>query len=71
MRNATEPSGIAMQLARMPDVIARLLTEHVPDERGRCRGCGRPGTGIPYRPAPCALWTVADEARTIRRSARR
>jgi hypothetical protein len=50
----------------MPEVIARLLAEHVPDEHGRCRGCGRPGTGIPYLLAPCDLWNVADAARKIR-----
>jgi hypothetical protein len=70
MRDATEPTGVAAQLARMPDVIARLLVEHVPDENGRCRGCGLPGTGTPYVPAPCGLWTVAEAARKLR-SARR
>jgi hypothetical protein len=66
MRDATEPSDIAAQLARMPEVIARLLAEHVPDEHGRCHGCGRPGTGTPYLLAPCDLWTVADAARRLR-----
>jgi hypothetical protein len=65
MRDAAEPSDIAAQLARMPDVIARLLAEHVPDEHGRCRGCGFPGTGTPYVPAPCDLWNVADAARRL------
>ena len=66
MRDATEPWEVAAQLARMPEVIARLLAEHVPDEHGRCRGCGRPGTGTPYLLAPCDLWTVADAARRMR-----
>jgi hypothetical protein len=61
------PSGIAGQLARMPDVVARLLAEHVPDGRGRCCGCGFPGTGTPYIPSPCDLWLVADAAHRIAR----
>jgi hypothetical protein len=61
------PSGIAGQLARMPDVVARLLAEHVPDRKGRCRGCGFPGTGTPHVPAPCALWLVAEAASRIGR----
>jgi hypothetical protein len=61
------PSGVAVQLARMPDVVARLLAEHVPDQRGRCRGCGFPGTGTPYVPSPCGLWLVADAAQRIAR----
>jgi hypothetical protein len=61
------PSGIAGQLARMPDVVARLLAEHVPDRKGRCRGCGLPGTGTPHVPAPCALWLVAEAASRIGR----
>jgi hypothetical protein len=59
------PSGIAVQLARMPDVVARLLADHVPDGKGRCRGCGFPGTGSPYIPSPCGLWLVADAARRL------
>jgi hypothetical protein len=62
-----EPSGIAGQLARMPDVVARLLAEHVPDRKGRCRGCGFPGTGTPHVPSPCALWLVAEAASRIAR----
>jgi hypothetical protein len=65
MRNATEPSPIAAQLALMPAVVARLLAEHVPDSRGRCQGCGMPGTGSPYLAWPCALWLVADAARRL------
>lgn len=65
MADVIGPSGIAGQLARMPDVVARLLAEHVPDRKGRCRGCGFPGTGSPYIPSPCGLWFVADAARRI------
>jgi hypothetical protein len=70
MRDATEPSDLAVQLARMPDVIARLLIEHVPDEKGRCRGCGLPGTGTPYVLSPCGLWIVAEAARKLRATRR-
>jgi hypothetical protein len=49
----------------MPDVVARLLAEHLPDRKGRCRGCGFPGTGTPHVPAPCALWLVAEAASRI------
>lgn len=59
--------GIAGQLAWMPDVVARLLAEHVPDARGRCRGCGFPGTGTPHVPSPCSLWLVAEAASRIAR----
>lgn len=65
MLDVIGPSGVAAQLARMPDVVARLLIEHVPDRRGRCRGCGFPGTGSPYVKSPCGLWLVADAARRL------
>jgi hypothetical protein len=66
MRNPTEPSPVAAELARMPALVARLLAEHVSDEHGLCRGCGRPGTGTPHVPSPCDLWIVADAARRLR-----
>ena len=66
MRDATEPSPVAAQLARMPDVVARLLAEHVPDTYGRCQACGLPGTGSPYVISPCSLQTVAETALNIR-----
>ena len=46
----------------MPDVIGRLIVEHLPDEHGRCRGCTSPGTGRPNDPWPCSLRKLADEA---------
>jgi hypothetical protein len=67
VQDGIEPSEVAAQLARMPDVVARLLTEHVPDRKGRCRGCGFPGTGSPYLESPCGLWIVADAARRVAR----
>jgi hypothetical protein len=65
MRDATEPWPVAAQLARMPQVVENLLAEHVPDASGRCRACGRPGTGSAHLAWPCALWTVADTARRL------
>jgi hypothetical protein len=57
---------VAAALADMPDVIAALLRDHVPDPHGRCRACGRPGTGTPHLAAPCPLRWIAEAARTIR-----
>lgn len=65
MRDATEPSPVAAQLARMPRVVENLLAEHLPDARNRCRGCGLPGTGSAYLAWPCSLWLVADTARRL------
>jgi hypothetical protein len=65
MRDATEPWPVAVQLARMPQVVETLLAEHVPDANRRCRTCGLPGTGSAYLPWPCALWTIADTARRL------
>ena len=53
-------------LAGMPDVIGRLIVEHLPDEHGRCRGCTSPGTGRPKDPWPCSLRKLADEAGRLR-----
>ena len=65
MWDATEASPVAMQLARMPQVVEALLSKHVPDTRGRCLGCGLPGTGSAYLAWPCCLWLVADAARRL------
>jgi hypothetical protein len=43
-----------------PEVVPRLLAEHVPDERGRCRGC--PSNNRPAPPSPCGLRTLAELA---------
>jgi hypothetical protein len=52
-------------LAGMPDVVGRLIVEHVADENGRCRGCTLPGTGRPNEPWPCSLRKLADQARRL------
>jgi hypothetical protein len=65
MREPTEDS-VAAVLAGMPDVVERLLADHTPDPHGRCRACGRAGTGTPYVTSPCSLWTIAEAARKLR-----
>ena len=52
-------------LAEMPDVVVRLIVEHVPDENNRCRGCTLPGTGRPNEPWPCSLRKLAEQARLL------
>jgi hypothetical protein len=73
MRRAVNrpPSDIAVVLADMPDVVAALIRDHVPDARGRCRACGTPGTGTPHLPWPCPLRRIADAARKLRAGGRR
>lgn len=65
MRDATEPSPVAVQLARMPRVVEALLAQHVPDAGSRCRGCGLPDTGSAYLRWPCSLWLIANTARRL------
>jgi hypothetical protein len=52
-------------LAEMPDVVQRLIVEHVPDENNRCRGCTLPGTGRPNEPWPCSLRKLAERAHRL------
>jgi hypothetical protein len=53
--------SFAAVLAAMPDLLARALAEHVPDDHGRCRECrADDGTSAPW---PCAMRLLADEAR--------
>ncbi|MGI5129083.1 hypothetical protein ACQEVB_19920 [Pseudonocardia sp. CA-107938] len=60
-------SELAEALAAQPEVVARLLADHVPDEKGRCRGCTRPGTGTPMGWWPCTLSVAADAATILLR----
>lgn len=60
-------SDVARELADLPGVPQRLLAVHVPDGRGRCRGCTRPGTGIPGTEWPCALQLYAAAAVEIQK----
>ena len=66
--NPDDPSRwaqLAQILAGMPDVVQRLIVEHVPDENNRCRGCTLPGTGRPNEPWPCSLRKLAEQARRL------
>lgn len=60
-------SNFARELANLPGVAQRLLAEHLPDGRGRCRACTRPGTGIPGTAWPCALQLYAAAAVEIQK----
>lgn len=55
---------LSIIMAGIPGVVENLLKEHVPDEKGRCSGCTKPGTGIPEKPWPCSLRWFADQARS-------
>jgi hypothetical protein len=67
MADATDPADpLVVVLAAMPDVVAALLRDHVPDAHGRCRECGMPGTGTPYLSYPCSLRGIAEAAMKIR-----
>jgi hypothetical protein len=52
-------SRFAAELAGMPDVIVRLLQEHVDDGSGHCRTCTTPGRGTPNAAWPCGLFAIA------------
>ena len=62
--------GLVAQVATMPDVIDKLLREHVADDVGRCRGlaCTAPGYGTPMRRHPCTLHSLAVAAQAHRRA---
>lgn len=64
------PTSLALTLAAQPDVVARLLAQHVPDGQGRCRGCTRPGTGTPMGYWPCTLSVAAETAEILIRRPR-
>jgi hypothetical protein len=58
-------AGLVAEVAVMPDVVANLLREHQPDDQGFCtgNGCGTAGRGVPTVQWPCALHTLATEAK--------
>ena len=55
----------AVELAPMTRMWQRLLENHVPTPRGRCRGCTQGGTGIPAVVWPCGPRTLAEAAATL------
>jgi hypothetical protein len=64
-------TGVAQELAQLPETTRRLLAVHVPDGRGRCQGCTTPGTGMPGAAWPCALHFYASAAQEIWRQSER
>jgi hypothetical protein len=65
-------AGLVAEVAVMPDVVANLLREHQPDDQGFCtgNGCGTAGRGVPTVQWPCALHTLATEAKGVGASQR-
>ena len=58
-------AGVVEQLATWPEVVERLLAEHVAGSDGYCmaRSCRRRGYGSPYVPAPCSMRRLGLAAR--------
>lgn len=56
-------------LAAMPDVLQRVLFEHIADDRGRCWEC-RDSSGI-AADWPCLTRMIAEEAERLANSRRR
>lgn len=62
-----EGAGTLVELlaTAWPDLRARLLAEHRPDHRGRCRACRVPGYGTPGSRWPCVLAELAQQAQQL------
>ena len=45
-----------------PGMALRLVDDHVPDDRGLCRGCTTPGYGTPHAHWPCTPYTLGATA---------
>jgi hypothetical protein len=52
----------AAELAPMIEVWRQLLTDHVPNSRGRCQACTQGGTGILTARWPCGPRRIAEAA---------
>ena len=65
--HASLTDELARFLVGQPHAIAELLRKHVPDERGKCRGCPIAQQG--YLSWPCILYAGATLAAKIRRMA--
>ena len=48
------------ELIRTPDLVARILAEHTPDDDGRCEGCALDSSL--REPYPCGPRVLADLA---------
>jgi hypothetical protein len=62
MSPAEELDERARQIIGLRGVADRLVADHQPDERGRCRGC-RTHSGGPVW--PCSLYGLGRRAKTL------
>ena len=49
--------ALSVEVGRLDGVRSRLLTDHVADEHGGCRGCWSLAASPRW---PCSLWMVAN-----------
>ncbi|MGH3569337.1 MAG: hypothetical protein ACRDRH_25600 [Pseudonocardia sp.] len=62
---AEASAALTEELAKLPDVVARLRAAHLPDRSGRhCRNC-RVGTQGGMQRWPCRLGGLADAAQQL------
>ena len=60
--------ALAAFLVEQPDAIAKLLTQHVDDGRGRCRSCAI-GSQRGFHTWPCTIHAAAEMAAATRGAA--
>ena len=53
----------AVELTRMPATVDRILADHTPDERGKCKGCHTDDRR--REPWPCVVRWAAERAQAI------
>ena len=56
---------LVAELAKMPELVSRLIAEHRDDGRGRCIRCTLPGRGTPGERWPCGPVALAIAAQDI------
>lgn len=54
--------AMAQVMSGMPDVWQRVLTEHIPDQDGRCYACRDGGFSASW---PCLTRQIAEQAKRI------